>query len=103
MLEYIHRDSLIHKLHPLTKLFWALVVMSLSLIFNSPWFLAVIILTVLAVGFIGKVGKQTLVYLSALLLIAGIVFLFQVLFRPEGKLLLQFSLPPGLWLADGSQ
>lgn len=95
MLEYIHRDSLIHKLHPLTKLFWAVVVMVLSLVFNNPWYLAVIILTVVTVGFIGRVGKDTLVYLSALLLVAGFVFLFQILFRPEGEVL--FTVFPASW------
>lgn len=95
MLEYIHRDSLIHELHPLTKLFWALVVMILSFIFNNPWFLASIIVTVVLVGFIGKVGKETLLYLSALVIIAAFVFLFQILFRPEGELL--FTIFPKSW------
>ena len=71
MLEYISRDSLIHHLHPLTKLFWAFAVMILSLVFNNPWYLTVIILSVVFVGFIGKVGRETLVYLSALLVVAG--------------------------------
>jgi energy-coupling factor transport system permease protein len=95
MLEYIHQDSLIHKLHPLTKLFWAVVVMVISLIFNNPWYLTIIILTVVIVGFIGKVGKETLVYLSALILIASFVFFFQILFRPEGDLL--FTVFPASW------
>ncbi len=99
MLEYIHRNSLIHNLHPLTKLFWAFVVMILSLVFNNPWYLGAIILTVILVGFIGKVGKETLVYLSALILVAIFVFLFQILFRPEGKLL--FTVFPASWPVVG--
>jgi energy-coupling factor transport system permease protein len=99
MLEYIHRDSLIHKLHPLTKLLWAVVVMVLSLVFNNPWYIAGVILTVILVGFIGKVGKDTLIYLSALLLVAGFVFLFQILFRPEGEVL--FTVFPSSWPVVG--
>lgn len=99
MLEYLHRDSLIHKFHPLTKLFWALVVMVLSLIYNNPWYLAVVILTVVIVGFIGKVGRETLIYLSALIIVASFVFLFQILFRPEGKLL--FTVFPVSWPVVG--
>lgn len=99
MLEYIPRDSIIHKLHPLTKLLWAVVVMVLSLVFNNPWYLAAVILTVIAVGFIGKVGKDTLVYLSALLLVAGFVFIFQILFRPEGEVL--FTVFPPSWPVVG--
>jgi energy-coupling factor transport system permease protein len=99
MLEYIHRSSFIHKLHPLTKLFWAVVVMVLSLVFNNPWYLAGIILTVVGIGFLGKVGKDTLVYLSALLVVAGFVFLFQILFRPEGEVL--FTVFPAAWPVVG--
>ena len=99
MLEYIHRNSLIHKLHPLTKLFWAFVVMVLSLIFNNPWYLGAIIITVIVVGLIGKVVRETLVYLSALIVIAGFVFLFQILFRPEGNLL--FTVFPASWPVVG--
>ena len=99
MLEYIHRNSFIHKLHPLTKLFWALTVMVLAFVFNNPWFLAFIIVTVVLAGFIGKVGKETLLYLSALLVVAAFVFLFQILFRPEGELL--FTVFPASWPVVG--
>lgn len=87
MLEYIPRNSIIHNLHPLTKLIWAVVVMVLALVFNDPWYLAIIILSVVIVGFIGKVGRETLVYLSALVVVAAFVFIFQILFRPEGEVL----------------
>ena len=99
MLEFVYRDSIIHELHPLAKLFWSLVIMILSLIFNSPWVLAVIILTVLMVGFLGKVGKETLKYISALLLVGCFVFLFQILFRSEGELL--FTVFPASWPVVG--
>jgi energy-coupling factor transport system permease protein len=99
MLEYVNRYSLIHNLHPLTKLFWALTVMILALVFNNPWYLGIIILTVILVGLIGKVVRETLVYLSALVVIAAFVFLFQILFRPEGNLL--FSVFPASWPVVG--
>jgi len=99
MLEYISRNSLIHSLHPLTKLAWALVVMILSLVFNSPWYLAAIIISVVLVGFIAKVGRETLVYLSALIVVAAFVFIFQILFRPEGIVL--FTIFPISWPVVG--
>jgi len=99
MMEYIARNSLIHRLHPLTKLAWAVTIMLLSLMFNNPWYLAVIILSVVIVGFIGKVGKETLVYLSALTVVAAFVFVFQILFRPGGRLL--FTVFPASWPVVG--
>jgi energy-coupling factor transport system permease protein len=99
MMEYVPRNSLIHNLHPLTKLAWAVAIMFLSLLFNNPWYLAVIILSLVLVGFIGSVGRETLVYLSALIVVAGFVFLFQILFRPGGKLL--FTVFPASWPVVG--
>lgn len=99
MLEYISRPSVIHRLHPLTKLAWAVAVMVLSLIFNDPWFLALLILSVVTVGFIGKVGKETLLYLSALLIVASFVFVFQILFRPGGDVI--YTVFPISWPVVG--
>jgi energy-coupling factor transport system permease protein len=99
MLEYIPRSSLLHRLHPLTKLAWAVSVMILSLIFNDPWFLALLILGVVIIGFIGKVGKETLVYLSALIVVAAFVFVFQILFRPGGDVI--FTVFPVSWPVVG--
>lgn len=95
MLEYIPRQSILHRLHPLTKLAWAFTIMLLSLLFNDPWYLAAIISSVILVSFIGRVGKETLVYGSALLVVAGFVFLFQILFRPGGEVL--FTIFPASW------
>ena len=99
MMEYVSRQSLIHDLHPLTKLAWAVVVMILSLIFNNPWYLAAIILSVILVGAIGRVLKETLLYLAAILVVAAFVFVFQILFRPGGRVL--FTVFPAAWPVVG--
>jgi len=99
MMEYVPRRSLIHDLHPLTKLVWSLVILILALVFNDPWYLAAVILSVVLVGLIGKVVKETLVYLGAMLLVSGFVFVFQVLFRPGGQVL--FTVFPSSWPTVG--
>ena len=45
MMEYVYRRSLIHELHPLTKLIWSVVLLTLALILDSPWYLAVLIVS----------------------------------------------------------
>ena len=99
MMEYVPRRSLIHGLHPLTKLVWSLIIMILALVFNNPWYLAATVLSVVLVGLIGKVVKETLVYLGAMLLVSGFVFVFQVLFRPGGQVL--FTVFPSSWSVVG--
>ena len=95
MLEYIPLSSPLHRLHPLTKLIWAFAMLILTLVFNNPWYLVGVVLSVVVVSFIGRVGKETLSYLSALLVISGVVFILQVLFRPEGRVL--FTIFPENW------
>jgi energy-coupling factor transport system permease protein len=92
MMEYVYRHSVIHDLHPLTKLVWSVVVMVVALLFDSPWYLGGIILSVILLGYIAKVGKQTLVYTGGMLAFSTIIFLLQVFFRPGGRIL--FSVFP---------
>jgi len=99
MMEYVFRRSLIHDLHPLTKLVWSAVILVLALILDSPWFLAGIILSVILMGFVAKVGKETLVYTGGLLAFSVIIFLIQVWFRPGGRIL--FSVFPSSWPVVG--
>ncbi len=100
MMEYVHRHSIIHDLNPLTKLVWSVVILFLSLILDSPWYLAAIIISVVIVGFIGRVGRETLLYIGALLALSAVIFIFQIWFRPGGRV--YFSIfPPGLPIVGG--
>jgi energy-coupling factor transport system permease protein len=100
MMEYVHRRSIIHSLNPLTKLIWSVVILVLSLMLDSPWYLAAIILSVVVVGFIGRVGRETILYLGTLLAISIVIFMFQIWFRPGGQVL--FSVfPPSLPVVGG--
>ena len=99
VMEYTNRDSLIHRLHPLTKLGWAVAILILSLIYNAPLFLVGLLFSVVLVGLIGKVLKETLVYLAAIFSIALIVFVLQIAFRPGGEVL--FTVTPESWGAIG--
>ncbi len=99
MMEYVYRRSPIHDLHPLTKLVWSVVILILALMLDAPWYLAGIILSVILVGYIARVGKETLVYTGGLLVFSIIIFLLQVWFRPGGRVL--FSVFPSRWPVVG--
>lgn len=99
MLEYVKRDSLMHKLHPVTKLSWSLVVMVMSLSFSNPWYLVGILVSAVILAALGKVVRETLIYLGAMSVAAGFVFLIQVFFSPGGEVL--FRLFPRSWPVVG--
>jgi energy-coupling factor transport system permease protein len=84
---YVRRDSPLHRLNPLTKLFLAL---GLTLVgFLSPWYWTphlVILLVIIPLAFVGRVQREY--FATALRLIfpaAGFLFLMQALFQPVGK------------------
>ncbi|MHB8778046.1 MAG: energy-coupling factor transporter transmembrane component T family protein [Anaerolineales bacterium] len=83
---YIKRDSVIHRLNPLTKLTLVLTLILLS--FFNPWYWTPHLLVLLAVtplSFVGKVGAEY--FKTALRLIlpaASFLFLMQAFFQPVG-------------------
>lgn len=84
---YIKRDSLIHRLNPLTKLVMTLTLILLAFLtpyYRTPHILAVFFIPLLS--FIAKVGKEY--FTTALRLIipaATFLFAMQALFQPIGE------------------
>ncbi|MDP1548335.1 MAG: energy-coupling factor transporter transmembrane component T [Anaerolineales bacterium] len=84
---YTHKDSLLHRLNPLTKL---TIVLALILIaFLSQWYWAPHLLTLVAViplSFTGKVSREFFWTASRLILpTATFLFVMQSLFHPIGE------------------
>lgn len=91
--EYIAKESPIHRLHPLTKLFWSLTVVTASFIFQTPWGQVAILLSILLVALVGRVFRELIPAFMGLVIVAGMFILFQIFFIAEGKTL--FALIPG--------
>lgn len=97
VVEYIYRDSLIHRLNPLSKLAWALGVMVLALTFNHPYFLLGLLVSVGMVGLMGGVLKDLMFVMKGLSIFAVILVLLQVLFyQGEYREALTLGLAMGL-------
>ncbi len=84
---YVKRDSFLHSLNPLTKLYLAL---GLTMVgFISPWFLTplfVFIFIIVPLSFVGKVQREYFGAAFRLILpAAGFLFLMQAFFQPIGK------------------
>lgn len=94
--NYIHRDSAIHGLNPLTKLLWSVVLMTLSFIFKNPLVLAVLFLSIILVAYAAKVLNEMLPVFKGLLYFAGFFLLFQIFLIPEGNRI--FVIPGTNWL-----
>ncbi len=84
---YVHRDSPLHRLNPLTKLTMVFAFILLS--FGSPWYWTphiLIVLVILPLSFIGRVQREYLLTAARLIFpAAGFLFLMQSLFQPIGQ------------------
>ncbi|HEX3046553.1 MAG TPA: energy-coupling factor transporter transmembrane component T [Bacillota bacterium] len=91
--NYIPRNSPIHRLSPLTKLFWSFLLMTLSCFFRDPLVLMGLFLSIVLVALLGGILKEMIPAFKGLLVIAGLFILFQIFFISDGKTL--FTLIPG--------
>lgn len=87
MIEYIQKDSFIHRLHPITKILWTFAVLITSFLFNSPLPILIILLSNILVAFASGIIKQILPVIKALFLFSLLLILFQIFFVSDGKTL----------------
>src|SRR2546426_5533096 len=95
MMEYVPLRSMVHNLHPLTKIAWAAMILTTSMCFTDPRYLIVVLVSVIAVAIVGRVVQQLLAYLGTIFAVSIVVFVLQIAFRPSGRLL--FSIFPASW------
>ncbi len=84
---YVNRQSVIHRLNPLTKVFLTLSIILVA--FLSPWYwtsLALLVLGIVPLSLAGRVAREY--FTSAIRLIipaSGFIFIMQSLFQPIGE------------------
>lgn len=83
---YIHRDSLLHRLNPFTKLVMVFAFVLITFLSQWYWMPHLLVLAVLPLIFVGKVTREFFWTASRLILpAAGFLFLMQALFFPIGE------------------
>lgn len=84
---YAKRESLLHRLNPLTKIVLALSIILIS--FISPWYWTaplLLVLVIVPLSFLGKVSREYFATVLRLILpAAGFIFIMQALFQPVGE------------------
>ena len=87
---YLKRDSLLHRLNPLTKFVLALSVILVA--FISPWYWIspfLLFFCIMPLSFVGKISKEFLRSAFRLILPAAtFIFVMQALFQPGGETIL---------------
>lgn len=95
--SYITRNSLIHNLHPLTKIIGSLWFLTLSIMVSTSLHLLIILAMVIACGFTARISHEVLKSLKVISLFAFIIFLIQILFYKWGTVIF-YMIPVVNWL-----
>lgn len=84
---HIHRDSLLHRLNPLTKIVVILTIILLSFTFPNYWTPhLLLIIAILPLSLMGKVFREfSITALRLIIPTAGFLFLMQAFFQPLGE------------------
>jgi energy-coupling factor transport system permease protein len=86
--NYIPRDTWIHRLNPLTKLFWSLLMMALSFLFKDPLVLTALFGSIVLVAQLAQILPEMLPVFKGLVLFALLFLLFQIFLVTEGRTLI---------------
>lgn len=87
VVDYIPRDSFLHKLNPLTKICWTLLILVIAIIFNHYLYMISLLAVILLTAVFGKVFREISRLFKGLIVFASIMFLMQVLFFDQGATL----------------
>ncbi len=92
-LNYIRKDSPVHRMDAISKLFAVLIISVGTYFFQTPWQLMVMFgfLVLLALILVSVNPKIVLATFSVFILFGTLVFLFQMIGHPEGAVLFQLS------------
>ncbi|MFZ5647941.1 MAG: energy-coupling factor transporter transmembrane component T family protein [Bacillota bacterium] len=96
--EYIPKDSPVHRLNVMTKIFWAVFVLAAALMFNDYRFMLALLFSVLLVAAAGGVLGVLRPVITGLAVFAFILFLIQALFYDQGRVLF-YLIPYANYLA----
>lgn len=101
ILQYVHKDAFLHRLHPYTKIAFILVVSFMCLVSTNIVFLTLMILGMLAVAAYSDLLSESLQQLKLILVMSVIFILITVITMPNGEII-GYGIPEGVPGVGGS-
>ncbi|KAF5056400.1 Energy-coupling factor transporter transmembrane protein EcfT [anaerobic digester metagenome] len=100
-MQYLTRESAFHRLHPITKLIFAAVVVALAVLTSDTAMLAVLVGAVVAVAVVGGLARDLLRQVPLLLSLAASLLALTVLTIRSGGIL-GYLIPPSVPVIGGA-
>jgi energy-coupling factor transport system permease protein len=101
ILAYIHKDGFFHRLHPVTKIIFIIVISAICIVSTSLIFLAVLVLALLFIAYMCNLDDE-IIRQSKLIVMMSIMFIAITLITMPNGVLIGYLVPPGLPLVGGS-
>jgi len=101
ILQYVHKDAFLHRLHPYTKIFFIILVSLMAIIATDIPFLLLMVIAMLAFAAYGKLLIESLQQLKLILVMSFIFILITILTMPNGETL-GYAIPQGIPVIGGS-
>lgn len=100
ILQYVHKDAFLHRLHPYTKIFFIIIVSLMAIIATSIPFLALMVFAMLVFAAYGELLWESLQQLKLILVMSIIFILITIITLPGGETL-GYVIPAGIPFIGG--
>ena len=100
ILQYVHKDTFLHRLHPYTKIAFIIVVTVMCLIATDIGFLVLMVLAMLAFAAYSRLLYESLQQLKLIIAMSVIFILITIITIPNGDIL-GYMIPPGVPFIGG--
>ena len=100
ILQYVHKDAFLHRLHPYTKIAFIIVVSIMCIIATDLVFLMLMVLAMLAVAAYSRLLAELLQQLKLIIVMSAIFILITIITIPNGEIL-GYIIPQGVPVIGG--
>ncbi|MDD1683297.1 MAG: energy-coupling factor transporter transmembrane protein EcfT [Methanoregula sp.] len=100
ILQYMHKDTFLHRLHPYIKIAFIIVVSVMSIIATDMVFLTLMVLAMLTVAAYSRLLAESLQQLKLIIVMSVIFILITIITMPNGDIL-GYVIPPGVPVIGG--
>jgi energy-coupling factor transport system permease protein len=87
ILQYVHKDAFLHRLHPFTKIAFIFVVSAMCLITTDLVFLSLMVLALLVFAAFGELLAESLQQLKLIIVMSILFILITIITMPNGETL----------------
>lgn len=95
ILQYVHKDTFLHQLHPYTKIAFILVVSVMCIIATNLSFLTLMVVALLALSAYSRLLYESLQQLKMIIVMSIIFIVITIITMPNGNVI-GYLIPPGI-------